>query len=100
MPKNDGRIWVKEFVCLRCGACCRQLPLFQGMYDALDRGDGVCRHFDLRTRLCKIYDHRPKICDVRNSYAFFKEIMSFEAYLHYTALGCGFLREQLRHKSR
>lgn len=30
----------------------------------LDRGDGVCRHYDETNRLCAIYETRPDICRV------------------------------------
>ncbi len=34
----------------------------------LDKGDGVCRHFDDTTNLCSIYDDRPLICRVEDYY--------------------------------
>ncbi len=95
-PKNGGGIMVKDFACSRCGACCRQLPLFHGIYDDLDRGDGVCRHFDEQTDLCGIYECRPEMCNVRHSYALFKQHLSWESYVERTTLGCKFLRAQLR----
>lgn len=30
----------------------------------IDRGDGVCKHFDESTRLCTIYKKRPIFCNV------------------------------------
>lgn len=34
----------------------------------LDRGDGVCRHFDEQTNLCGIYAEKPLVCRVEDYY--------------------------------
>lgn len=87
-----------HFICTKCGACCMQLELFGPMYQHLDRGDGVCMHFDVKTRLCKIYDKRPLICRVEEGYSiFFKEI-SYEEYLAKTYAGCEILKTKIKEK--
>jgi Fe-S-cluster containining protein len=49
-----------KFPCNSCGACCRTLPAsFE-----LNRGDGVCRHYDDATRLCTVYESRPLVCRI------------------------------------
>ncbi len=34
----------------------------------LDRGDGICRHYQTDSHLCAIYDKRPQICRVEDQY--------------------------------
>lgn len=51
------------FPCKQCGLCCQKVgenPLGR----QLDRGDGVCRHYDAVSHLCRIYEHRPLFCNV------------------------------------
>jgi uncharacterized protein len=51
------------------------------IYADLDRGDGVCIHFDEATRLCKIYPHRPLKCNVNAMYhAYFYQFMNINSY--------------------
>lgn len=55
------------FPCTACGKCCRQV--YKSEETAfLDRGDGICRHFDTATNLCRIYDNRPLVCRVEDYY--------------------------------
>ena len=58
---------MSNFECDKCGLCCQQLSKSE-LYSSLDRGDGVCRHFDETTKLCKIYANRPIICNVDEIY--------------------------------
>jgi len=51
------------FSCSRCGACCRNIRQYE-WYRHLDRGDGVCRHFDDDTNSCTIYEQRPDECRI------------------------------------
>ncbi|WP_209875326.1 YkgJ family cysteine cluster protein [Azospirillum soli] len=55
------------FACDRCGACCRSLAL-HALYQPLDRGDGVCRHFDDASGLCAVYAERPLQCRIDAAY--------------------------------
>lgn len=55
------------FPCTSCGKCCRRVNLSEHTA-YLDRGDGVCRHFNDDTNLCLIYDDRPLICQIENYY--------------------------------
>jgi Fe-S-cluster containining protein len=52
-----------KFPCKACGECCRHVVA------PLDRGDGVCRHYDTETRLCTVYDARPLACNVDRTFA-------------------------------
>ncbi|SEP84070.1 YkgJ family cysteine cluster protein [Basfia succiniciproducens] len=56
-----------KFPCNTCGQCCKNIRLSeQTAY--LDRGDGICRHFDALTHLCTIYETRPLVCRVEDYY--------------------------------
>nr|WP_071840705.1 YkgJ family cysteine cluster protein [Escherichia coli] len=39
-----------------------------GETQCLDRGDGICRHYQTDSHLCAIYDKRPQICRVEDQY--------------------------------
>jgi len=56
-----------KFICSRCGLCCMQLHRNK-MYKELDRGDGICKHFNVETKLCEIYLERPIICRIDDMY--------------------------------
>lgn len=58
---------MKNFPCTKCGACCKKVHLSQETM-FLDRGDGVCIHFNQGSLECKIYDSRPDICRVDVQY--------------------------------
>lgn len=55
------------FPCSSCGACCKSIQL-SPLTAWLDRGDGVCKHFDDTENVCSIYESRPEICNVRVMY--------------------------------
>lgn len=56
-----------SFPCSGCGACCKSI-LLSPKTAWLDRGDGVCKHFDDNGRVCTIYENRPDVCNVRKMY--------------------------------
>lgn len=58
---------MKPFPCTQCGLCCQQVHQAQETR-FLDRGDGICRHYDKNLRQCTIYDERPEICRVDRQY--------------------------------
>ncbi|HED5923263.1 TPA: YkgJ family cysteine cluster protein [Escherichia coli] len=55
------------FPCSQCGACCCHVNR-AGETQCLDRGDGICRHYQTDSHLCAIYDKRPQICRVEDQY--------------------------------
>ena len=57
----------EKFKCDCCGLCCQNIRL-SNEYADLDRGDGVCKHYDEETRLCGIYALRPIKCNVDEYY--------------------------------
>ena len=67
------------FLCTRCGLCCEHLEL-NPVYAELNRGDGVCKHFDAEKRACSIYETRPALCRVDESYPLFAQKMSLQEY--------------------
>lgn len=81
-----------KFSCSQCGECCRNLDK-SSLYDALDRGDGVCKF--LQGNLCGIYEQRPLLCRVEESYyAFFRKFMSKEVYYKLNYEACKILKEK------
>lgn len=82
------------FQCNRCGLCCMHLDA-SGMSTKLDRGDGVCIHFDEQTKLCKIYENRPLICSVDRFYEEkMKETMTREVYYELNYKSCCALQKK------
>lgn len=76
------------FQCDKCGLCCRSLSGID-LFKDLDRGDGICIHFDEKTNLCKIYDSRPLFCRVDECYVqFFSTVMTREEYENENYTAC------------
>ena len=79
------------FPCSACGACCRNLS-HSPLYAGLDRGDGICRHFDTGANLCRIYEIRPKICRVTEMFEAFEDHLTWEEYVDLNLQSCHELR--------
>lgn len=58
---------LSPFPCTACGKCCCRVNLSE-QTSFLDRGDGICLHFDTNTNLCLIYENRPLVCRVEDFY--------------------------------
>ena len=72
-----------KFPCKACGECCRHVIA------PLDRGDGVCRHYDADTRLCTVYDARPLACNVDRMFdERFQGTMNATVYYMVPAVAC------------
>ncbi len=83
-----------RFKCDMCGLCCQNLKEAP-IRAKLDRGDGICRHFDTKSHMCKIYNTRPVICNVDKFYnLFLKNKMSKICYYELNYAAC----RQLKHK--
>lgn len=66
------------------------------LYSDLDRGDGICRYFDLDTKLCSIYEQRPAKCNIDQMYhLFFESKMSKEQFYELNYLACVELKRRL-----
>ena len=72
---------MEKFPCERCGQCCRRISGIP-LYEDLDRGDGVCKHFNEKTNTCNIYENRPDKCRIDKMYEkyFFKQYSKSEFY--------------------
>ena len=44
----------QHFTCDKCGLYCSHLHLFGDAYKFLDRGDDICKYFNVETKLCTI----------------------------------------------
>lgn len=86
------------FECDRCGICCMNLQK-STLFADLDRGDGICRYFDIVSRLCTVYRDRPLKCNVDKSYdAYFIEKMSREQYYQLNYEACKNLKKEGKHR--
>lgn len=82
------------FVCDKCGLCCKHVGSSQ-LYQALDRGDGVCTYYDDASRLCAIYESRPLLCNVDKMYEeYFCRQMSKEEYYKRNYEACTQLKKK------
>lgn len=82
------------FPCTRCGECCRRVNQADET-KWLDRGDGICRHFDVLSKLCYIYHERPQICRVDEMfYALFYHRMNKDEFYRLNADSCNLMQEQ------
>lgn len=81
-----------SFNCDQCGLCCKSLHDSE-MYKDLNRGDGVCKHYDEVTNLCSIYDKRPLKCRIDDMYEKkFKQLLTLEQYYELNYEGCKTLK--------
>ena len=79
------------FPCTRCGACCRSVHLSPAT-EWLDKGNGICRHFDEKTNLCSIYENRPEICRIDLEYEInYQETMSWSEFCALNQACCDML---------
>ena len=81
------------FPCIACGACCRNL-IHSPLYATLDRGDGICHHFDIGANLCRIYETRPKICRMTEMFEAFEDRLTWEEYVDLNLQSCHELRSR------
>ncbi|MCX7694305.1 MAG: YkgJ family cysteine cluster protein [Caloramator sp.] len=65
------------------------------IYEDLDRGDGICKYFDIDSRQCTIYDKRPIKCNIDLFYELYlKDDMDIEEYYRLNYLVCEKLKEE------
>lgn len=84
-----------EFSCDRCGACCRQVDHAPETI-FLDRGDGVCCHYDEDQRLCSIYEWRPAICRVEHQYfSHYRHLIDWPKFVRINQSACEILKSRL-----
>lgn len=79
---------LSSFPCNQCGECCKRVNLIP-QTASLDRGDGICMHFDELQKNCKIYTQRPDICRVDRQYEIsYKNLMSWNEFVDINVSGC------------
>lgn len=87
------------FPCTSCGQCCRNVHLSQ-QTSFLNRGDGICHHFDETTNLCNIYDNRPLVCRVEDFYnTYLTEHYSWDGFVKLNLAVCEQLQNAESNKS-
>lgn len=83
------------FTCDACGTCCTKLHK-NALYKNLDRGDGVCIHFNKNTNLCEIYETRPIICRVDEMYwLYYYKYLDIGAYYSLNYESCRIIQSEL-----
>ena len=81
------------FKCTKCGLCCQNLHR-SPYYSDLHNGDGVCRYYDKKNKLCSIYGRRPIKCNIELMYKkYFKRKMTKEEYYSLNYQACAKLKE-------
>lgn len=65
------------------------------IYADLDRGDGICRFFNVDNKLCNIYTERPTKCNVDKTYElYFKNTHTLEQYYQMNYEACEKLKRR------
>lgn len=68
--------------------CCKRVHLLAETA-SLDRGDGICRHFDDDLKRCRIYQQRPDICRVDRQYELhYSSAMTWDAFVELNQSAC------------
>ncbi|WP_414120861.1 YkgJ family cysteine cluster protein [Vreelandella titanicae] len=84
----------QAFPCSQCGLCCQHVDLATETR-FLDRGDGICRHYDELSKLCSIYDERPDICRVDLQYErTYSQQYSWDNFIKVNLVACELLQSQ------
>lgn len=84
---------MRKFPCTKCGKCCTNILLSE-QTSFLNRGDGVCRHFNEEQSLCSIYETRPKICRINIQYeSNYKKIYSWDEFVEVNIQACEILQK-------
>lgn len=82
------------FICDCCGLCCMNVGK-SSLYSDLDRGDGICRYFDHKSKLCSIYEERPGKCNIDKTYELqYKNVMTKKQYYELNYQACEILKKE------
>ncbi|WP_367112063.1 YkgJ family cysteine cluster protein [uncultured Psychrobacter sp.] len=86
------------FPCTACGQCCKNVHKSE-QTKFLDRGDGICHHFNESTLLCAIYEDRPLVCRIEDYYkANLIDIYEWEEFVELNLQVCDELNQELNSK--
>lgn len=87
------------FPCDRCGACCQQVDRASET-EFLDRGDGICRHYDEAQKLCSNYESRPDICRVdQQFFSNYRRLMDWSEFVRINLAACEVLKARVTETS-
>lgn len=82
------------FPCSQCGLCCQHVNRSEETR-FLDRGDGVCKHYNAAQKNCNIYHDRPAICRVDVMYQQrYQHSYTWEQFITINQQVCDLLQEQ------
>ena len=82
------------FPCTECGLCCQHVNVAVET-QFLDRGDGICRSYDVVTKHCTIYAERPDICRVDRQYLIrYAQKYTWDEYVALNLQACAYLQNQ------
>lgn len=76
-----------SFPCNKCGWCCQNLDNNE-MYSLLDRGDGICKWFNIKHNNCTIYHTRPEICNIEKMYHSNFSAIDYDEYINLNIQVC------------
>lgn len=82
-------MFLKDFVCNKCGECCRHLDKVPQL-SHLQVG-GVCKY--LKDNVCMIYDRRPDLCRRDAVFDMCKACISEEEFVQYLTQLCQFYQD-------
>ncbi len=86
-PKLSNDSSENNFPCNHCGWCCQNLQNHE-LYKDLDRGNGVCIHFNTVDNSCTIYNDRPLICNINAMYHVMFSTMNYDDYINLNIDAC------------
>lgn len=96
MQRRVDKNMETSFQCDCCGLCCMNLKS-NVLYQDLDRGDGICKFFNMTDKLCNVYRNRPVKCNIDEFYnIYMKNTMSREEYYKINYDICKKLKEDDR----
>lgn len=92
---NHSVVHLPVFPCQQCGLCCQRVHL-AAETKSLDRGDGVCMHYEETNKVCTIYDERPDICRVDALYKKrYVQLYTWEEYVDLNLQVCKRLHNEM-----
>lgn len=81
------------FPCTICGVCCQNISTVQQLSE-FDLGNGICKHYDVKSQECKIYDQRPEICRVDEMFELrYNKTYTMEEFYNINIIACNTLQE-------
>lgn len=87
-----------NFPCNQCGACCQRVDIASETR-FLDRGDGTCRHFHDKSKMCSIYSERPEICRIDVQYIKHYSYYSWNEFVKLNQEICHVLESELKNET-